>query len=148
MKDKRTLHEVPINAAHGQEEMPPSSRSITQIFQEIVNRVSEIIRSEVRLARAEIREDLGDYARAGRYLVVAGLLACFALGFVLLGVVFALAAVLDAWLAAVLVGVLVGIVGAVTFAVGRKRMKLASLKPDKTLQTLEDNISWFKKQTR
>jgi uncharacterized membrane protein YqjE len=124
-----------------------SGRSITQILQEIVNRIGEIIRSEVQLAKTEIRQDVGDYVKAGSFLVLAGVLACFAFGFILLGAVFALETVLAPSWAAVLVGILVGIVGSALFVIGRNKLRIASLKPDKTLQTLEDNISWFKKRT-
>ena len=80
---------------------PPSSdRSITQILQEILNRATDIIRSEIRLARTEVRQDVAAYARASVYLVSAGALSLYALGFVLLAVVYALAITMQAWLAA------------------------------------------------
>jgi uncharacterized membrane protein YqjE len=148
MKERLGLHQGRVDPAAGRDNAPSGSRSITQILQEIVNRISEIIRSEVRLVKTEIRQDIGDYVKAGSFLVLAGVLACFALGFILLGAVFAFETIVPPWLAAVLVGVLVGIVGTALFFIGRKRIRIASLRPDKTLQTLEDNVSWIKNRTR
>jgi len=46
------------------------------------------------------------------------------------------------------VGVGVGLVAVVLLLIGRKRMSVASLRPDKTIQTLEDNVTWLKTQTK
>jgi hypothetical protein len=148
MNDRRTPDKAHIDPTFIRETVSGSGRSITQILQEIVNRVSAIIRSEIRLATTEIRQDAGAYLRAIAYLVVAGVLACLGLGFVLLGAMFALEAVVAAWLAAVLIGVVVGIVAAVAFFKGRKKIRLASLRPAMTLKTLEENVSWIRKHTK
>ena len=42
--------------------------SFSQILQDIVNHVTEIIRSEVRLLRAEVRQDLTQVAKANVFL--------------------------------------------------------------------------------
>jgi hypothetical protein len=123
-------------------------RSIKQIVQDIVNHVSDIIRSEVRLAKAEVRQDLVHYAKAIAFIGIAGVLAFYALGFVLLGAVYGLQDVVPTWLAALLVGAAVGITAAILFLTGRKKLAQASLRPDKTIQSLEDNVTWFKRQTK
>ena len=123
-------------------------RSIKQIVQDIVNHVSDIIRSEVRLAKAEVRQDLAHYAKAIAFIGIAGVLAFYALGFVLLGAVYGLQDVVPSWLAALLVGAAVGITAAILFLTGRKKLAQASLRPDKTIQSLEDNVTWFKRQTK
>jgi hypothetical protein len=123
-------------------------RSIKQIVQDIVNHVSDIIRSEVRLAKAEVRQDVAHYARAIAFIGAAGVLAFYAVGFVLLGAVYGLQDVVPTWLAALLVGTAVGIVAAILFLTGRKKLAQASLRPDKTIQSLEDNVTWFKRQTK
>jgi hypothetical protein len=123
-------------------------RSISQILQDIVNHVTDIIRSEVRLVKTEVRQDATHFAKAGRWIAIAGILALYAIGFVLLSAVYGLQGVMPSWLAALLVGVAVGI-GAVTlYVTGRKKLARTSLRPDNTIQTLEDNVTWFKKQTK
>jgi len=123
-------------------------RSIKQILHDIVNHVSDIIRSEVRLAKTEVRQDLSHYKNAGIFLGVAALLGFYAVGLLLLGAVYALATVVAAWLAAIIVGVSAGIIAGVLFMTGRNRMMQTRSRPHKTVQTLEDNVTWFKRQTR
>lgn len=123
-------------------------RSMKQIFQDIVSHVSDIIRSEVRLAQAEVRQDVTRYARASSIVAAAGVLSLFALGFILLSAVYALGGVIPSWLAALIVGAVVGIVAAILYVTGRKKLAQASLRPDKTIQTLEDNVTWFKRRTK
>ena len=141
MKDRRDLNTTGFNESR-------DGRSIKQILQDIVNHVSDIIRSEVRLAKTEVRQDATHYATAGTWVGAAGVLALFAIGFVLLSAVYALQDVMPPWLAALLVGVTVGIVAAILYATGRKKLARASLRPDKTIQTSEDNVTWFKRQTK
>jgi len=123
-------------------------RSIGQILQDIVNHVSDIIRSEIRLAKVEVRQDATHFAKAGTWIGVAGILAFYAVGFVLLSAVYGLQGVMPSWLAALIVGVAVGIVAITLYLTGRKKLAQASLRPDKTIQTLEDNVTWFKRQTK
>jgi uncharacterized membrane protein YqjE len=123
-------------------------RSVSQILQEIVNHVTEIIRSEVRLARAEVREDVTQITRASVFFVIGGVFAFHALGFVLLGLVYALGTRMPLWLSAVIVAISAAVIAVVFLLVGRTKIKQTSLKPDKTIHSLQENVTWMKKQTR
>ena len=124
-----------------------SGRSIAQILQEIVSHISEIIRSEIRLATTEIKQDLGERAKAATYVIIAGVLILYGGGFALLGVVYAMATIWPAWLSAIAVGAVTGVVGAVLFFIGRGKMK-QRLKVDVTTKTAEENLRWLKNQAR
>jgi hypothetical protein len=134
------------------EDMEVSSRSsrrpISGIFQEIATHLTEIFRSEVRLARTEIRQDVTDVARASVFLIVSAVCGLYAFGLFLLAIVYALQETWPPWASALSVGCGVGIVAATFLLIGRKKMKLASLRPDKTIQSLEENVTWLKKRTR
>jgi uncharacterized membrane protein YqjE len=123
-------------------------RSISQILQEIVSHVTEIVRSEVRLARVEVGEDVTQITRAGVFVAIGAAFALQALGFVLLGLVYALGTMMPLWLSAVSVGAGAGVIAVVFLSVGRTKIKQASLKPDKTIRTLEENVIWMKKQAK
>ena len=125
-----------------------SNRSISQILQEIVDHVREIIRSEVRLAGAEVRQDVTEVAKASTLIAVGGVLALYGFGFILLGAVYALGTNIPLWLAAFIVGAGVSIAAAIFVQVGRKNMKQTSLKPDQTIRSLQENITWLKTRTK
>jgi Flp pilus assembly protein TadB len=125
-----------------------STRPISSILQDMLKNLSEIIRSEIQLAQAELRQEAREMARAGAYVAAAGVFGLFTLGFFLLSAVYALATMMPAWLAAILVAVLTGVVATVLLVMGQRRLKATSLKPEKTIQSLEDNITWFKKHVK
>ena len=124
-----------------------SGRSIAQILQEIVSHISEIIRSEIRLATTEIKQDLAERAKAVTYVIIAGVLILYGGGFALLGVVYAMATIWPAWLSAIAVGAVTGIVGIVLFFIGRGKMN-QRLEVNMTTKTSEDNLRWLKDQER
>ena len=125
-----------------------SVRPFSQLLQEVVTHLTEIVRAEMRLARAEVRDDVTHAARAGVFIVIGAVLGVYALGFVLLGGMYALARITEPWLAAVIVGVAVGLIAAIFLQVGRTKITKADLKPDKTIRSLQENVTWMKKQVR
>lgn len=122
-------------------------RSISEILQEIVSSITKIIESEIRLASAELKRDFIERSKAAIYLIIAGALIFYAIGFALLGTVYALSMVWPAWLAAIVPAAALGIVGGILFVVGRGRMK-QRLKLQVTAQTVEDNLRWLKNQMK
>ena len=123
-------------------------RPISGILQEMGTHLTEILRSEVRLASAEIRQDVTQVAKASLFLVVSGVFGLYAFGLILLAVVYALQETWPPWASASIVGVGTGILAAMFLLIGRKKMKLASLRPDKTIQSLEENVTWLKKRKK
>ena len=124
------------------------TRPFSHILQEIVNHLAEIVRSEIRLARVEVRQDFAQITRAAAFLVIGGVFALYALGFVLLGVMYALGTSVAPWLSAVIVGIGVGLVAVILLMVGRTKIKHAHLKPNKTIRSVQENVTWMKKQIR
>ena len=59
-------------------------RSVTNVLQDIVSNVQEIVRSEVRLAKAEIKEETGKAARAWKPLIAGGVLMLYSGGLLML----------------------------------------------------------------
>jgi len=124
------------------------ARSATDVLKDIIGNIQEIIRSEVRLARAEIREETGKLLNASRMLAIGAFAGIYAVGFILLSLVYGLASVVAPWLAALIVGVLLAIVAGVMVMSGRGRLKDVTPKPEKTIDTMKENIEWMKGQTR
>jgi uncharacterized membrane protein YqjE len=150
MKDNRDPSTTSFNESRFRDEGTTRSddRSIREVLHDIVNHIGDIIHSEVRLAKTEVGQDITHYAKTSVFIGVAGVLTLYAVGFVLLSAVYALQRVMASWLAALLVGVAVGIVAAILYLTGRNKLAHASLRPVKTIQTLEDNVTWFKRQTK
>jgi hypothetical protein len=146
MRESRDLRAVPSPASSMEApDARQTDRPISSIIEDILRHVGEIIRSEVHLAKTEIKQDLQELKKAGTYLAIAGVTGMFALAFLLLAAVYALSTVMAPWLAAVIVGVVVGGVGAGLLVKGLHILKATSMTPDRTIQSLEDNVKWLKK---
>jgi Putative Actinobacterial Holin-X, holin superfamily III len=128
--------------------MPVDNRSSGEIVQDLVQNVQEILRSEVRLAKAEITLEAKKAARGAAISAGGAILAIFALGLLLWTGVYALALALPMWAAALIVGVLVGITAGAMLAVGRARMKQVHPKPETTIRSVKENVQWLKNLTR
>ena len=124
-----------------------NNRSMAELFQDIIGNVQEIIRSEFRLAKAETREEVSKAVKSSVMLGAGLLLAVYAVGFLLLTIMFALETSLARWLAALIVAVGVMIIAMIAVSVGRKRMKEVHV-PQKTIGTVKENVQWAKHQIR
>jgi uncharacterized membrane protein YqjE len=127
--------------------MAIAERSISAVLHDIVGNIQDIVRSEVRLAKTEVREEIGKARAAGMLVGVGALMLTFAALFVLLAAVYALSTLVPDWAAALIVGGGVALIAAVCLGVGIKRFKTMRAVP-KTAETLKENVEWAKQLTR
>jgi uncharacterized membrane protein YqjE len=147
MKERSNINKDQVDAFAGRASSN-QDRPLSRILQEMVAHLAEIIRSEIRLARVEVRADIAQVARASVFVAIGAVFGLYALGFALLSVVYALATRVTPWLSALIVGVGVGVIAAIFLQVGRTKMKQVDLKPDNTIRSLQENVTWMKKQVR
>lgn len=124
-----------------------TDRSAGDIVQSIVSNAQEIIRAEVRLAKAEVREEARKALQAGTALGTGAVLALYGLGFILAAAAAALALVMPWWAAALIVGVVLAIAGGIGIGAGIARWKTVHA-PEKTIAEVKENVEWLKQQTR
>ena len=123
--------------------MAAGNRTIPEILQDVLTNFQDIVRAEMRLAKAELTEELGA-ARSGAILVGVGAVAAiFSTLFALLACVYALGRVMPNWAAALVVAAAVGLAAAVTLSLGLKRIKTIQAAP-KTAASLQENVRWAK----
>jgi uncharacterized membrane protein YqjE len=123
-------------------------RSFSEVIENIIDNVQRIIRSEVRLAKVEIQEETSKAGKAAIVLAAGVVFGLYALGFLLLSGVYGLSQVMPSWLAALAVGVVVAVGAAACIMIGRQRLKNVNPKPEKTIQTMKENLEWAKNQTK
>lgn len=109
-----------------------SDRSFSELLQDIVTNVEQTVRAEAVLARTELKQEALRAAPAGRGLAVGAALALCALGFLLLGCVYALETAIPAWAAALTIGAAAGIIAAVLLKSGVRRISQVGT-PEKTV---------------
>jgi hypothetical protein len=123
-------------------------RSLGELFSELAQDTSTLVRKEVQLAKTEMSQkasrvgkDLG-FLAAGAALAYAGLLA------VLAGVIVLVGQVIPMWLSAFLVGLVVAAVGYFLLRRGLDALKREDLAPRQTIETLKEDGQWAKDQRR
>jgi uncharacterized membrane protein YqjE len=127
--------------------MAASIRSIPEILKDVLTNIQDIVRAEVRLAKAELGEELSSARSSGLLIGVGAVAAIFSALFLLLACVYALSRVMPNWAAALIVAAAVGVAAAVTLGVGLKRFKTIQAAP-KTSASLQENVRWAKELTR
>ena len=106
-------------------------RTVSDVLQDIFGNLQDIVRSEIRLAKAEITTETGRAARAGKSLVAGAVLFLYAGGLLLLSAVQGLSLVLQPWLATLGVCGLVSVIAAILVSIGRGRLRTADPAPER-----------------
>jgi len=123
--------------------------SMAQLLSGIVGDAQELVRKEIALARQEIREEIGNAKNAGIKLAIAG--AVLAIGGLLLVLTLAqgLADLLNwpTWAGYGIVGVVLAVVGYFLLSSAQKQIKEISPVPEKTVETMKENVEWIKDRT-
>lgn len=127
---------------------PQVQRTVPELFGNIVNNIQQIIRSEFTLAKVELQEKAAAASKPAAALGVGFLLGLYGLGFLLLAAVYALSSVMPAGFAALIVGGVLAIVSVALVISSMKKLKFLRPAPEKTIQTLKEDVQWAKEQIR
>jgi uncharacterized membrane protein YqjE len=127
---------------------PQRQRSVPEVLQDIVANVQEIIRSEFRLAKTELKEEAVQAAKPAATFGMGLVFGFYGIGFLLLAAVYGLSTVMAGWLAALLVGTFLAVVAVVLMGLSGKKLRRVNSTPRKTIRSLEENIQWVKHPTR
>lgn len=127
----------------------PTERTLGQLVAQASTDLSEIMRAEVALAKAEIRADVRNGAVAGGMFGAAGYLAVLATVLLSVAAAFGLSALglAPGW-AFLIVAVVYLLVAAVLGLVGRSRISRVGGKPERAIRTTKETIAAVKPGSR
>ena len=119
--------------------------SITEIVRELSSDLSNLVRSEITLAKTELQENVSRLGTGAGLLGGAGIVGLFAAEFVLLAIMFGLVrAGLPTWASALIVAVALGIVAGVLAMRGKKNVSGASLAPQRAIEQVRSDFRVIK----
>ncbi|MBX6390070.1 MAG: phage holin family protein [Frankia sp.] len=116
--------------------------STGQLVSGVAADLSTLMRQEVQLAKAEMRQSAMKAGKGVGALGGAAGAAVFGVLFLLLALMFGLATVMAIGFAALLVGGVLLVVAAVMALVGRQMVKKVHPAPTQTVETLKEDIQW------
>jgi uncharacterized membrane protein YqjE len=121
---------------------------IGDLLKQLATETTTLVRQELDLAKAEMREK-GKKAGPGFGMIgAAGGVALLALGALTACLILALDGVMPNWLAALIVAVAYGAVAAVLYARGKEKVDDAgSPAPRQTIETVKEDVQWAKHPT-
>jgi uncharacterized membrane protein YqjE len=118
--------------------------SLGNLLGKLAIQSASLVRDEIALAYQELREKGKALQSALLIVAIGSLLALIAAGTLAATIVLALSEYLKPWLAALLVGAIIGSMSLLLIASGINQLKRKSLKPEKTLESLEESKEWLK----
>jgi uncharacterized membrane protein YqjE len=137
-------------AAAGDGRAPAAAEpQLGDLFRQLAQDSATLVRQEVALAKAELRENVKSVARDAAKIAVGAVVA--AVGALVL-VAFLVLLLGDAvgryWAGALIVGVLMVAIGALLAMGAMKRLKRDTITPEQTLQTLKEDKQWLQSEMK
>jgi hypothetical protein len=123
-------------------------RSLGELFSELAQETSALVRQEVNLAKTEMSQKASSAGKHVGVLAAGGALAYAGLLAILAGIIALLNDVMPLWVAALLVGIMVAVVGYLLVKRGLDALKREDFTPRETIETLKEDQEWAKEQTR
>ncbi|HMV86890.1 MAG TPA: phage holin family protein [Blastocatellia bacterium] len=121
--------------------------SLGALLSELATQSASLVRDEVALARQEVAEKMKVFQSAVVVIAIGAVLGLVALLILCAAAVLALAQYIEPWQAALIVGGVFVVIAGITAVVGFGKLKQTSLKPEQTIETLEENKEWLKEIT-
>ncbi len=123
--------------------------SLGDLLKQLTTDTGDLVRQEVALARAEIRQVGGTLARDGTRIGIAlGLALAGALALTAFLVIAIGDLLNNYWLGALVVGLVLVAIGAVLAKSALADIKKRGITPEQTVASLKENAAWAKQETR
>jgi len=122
------------------------SQGIGTLLAGLLRDLQEMMRGEVALARAEIKEDVSGVTKGASSLAIAAVVALTGFVFLMLGATYVLNIWMRMWLAAGIVGLVLLAIGGALLMSAKSKLSATSLKPTQTIDSLKETKSWAQQQ--
>jgi hypothetical protein len=130
-------------------ELRQQERSIGELFGQLTQDMTLLVRQEIQLARTEMSDKISRVT-SNLISVGAGGFVAYLGGLALVGALILairdLANISLAW-SSLIVGAVLAIIGYVMMQKGLKELKRVDIAPRRTVETLKDDVQWAKEQT-
>jgi len=116
----------------------PADVSVGELIEDLTRDLSTLVRQELQLAKAEVKQEAVKTGRAVSKLGAAGFAGYMASLFLSLAVAVALAHVIDLTWAMLVVAAIWAIAGMLLYSTGRRQLREVNPKPERTVETLRE----------
>jgi uncharacterized membrane protein YqjE len=124
-----------------------SDASVGELVSRVATDLSTLIRQELALAKAEVKQEVTQAGKAAGLFGVGAVAGLMVLVFLSAAALFGLANVVDGWLAALIVAVVWAVIGAVAALLGARSIRHIE-PPERTIKTVKEDVEWVKNRAR
>ena len=128
------------------QQMAREEKSLGDLFTDLASNTGKLVRQEVALAQTELTNKATTAGKNVGFLAVGGLVGYAALLGILAAAILLLGNYMPVWASALLVSVVVGIVAAFLIMSAIKGLKNMDPVPRETIETLQEDATWLKKE--
>jgi predicted phage tail protein len=133
--------------SHVRHDDPLHEPTLGELFVELSDDFSHLVRQEMALARAEISENLNRGRQGATQMAIGGVLAYTGLLALIAAIVILVGNWIDSyWLSALLVGAIIVAVGVVMLLSGKGKLEKMNLVPKKTINSIERDAKTVKEK--
>ncbi|MFF4014862.1 phage holin family protein [Streptomyces sp. NPDC001843] len=126
-----------------------SSEPVSELVQRASQQLTELVRGEMRLAQAEMKEKGRRYGKGSGLFGGAGLTGFLTLEALVVTAIAALAVPLPVWAAALIVTAVLGVITAVLAVTGKKEVgRAAPPAPEQTIDNVKADVAEIKESAR
>ncbi|MEJ7629954.1 MAG: phage holin family protein [Nocardioidaceae bacterium] len=136
----------PERAGGERAESDSEDRSLGSLVSSLSGDMSKLMRQELTLAKAELREEAKEAGKAAGMLGGAAFAGWMTAIFLSVTLMWLLWKAMDLTLAALVVALLWGVAAAVLGLAGKKKLQGLNPKPEQTIDSLKEDAQWLKAQ--
>jgi membrane protein len=124
-------------------------RSTSNLLRELSQQTGDLVRKEMELAKAELREKGKAAGIAGGMFGGAGVTALYGVGALTAAAILGLATVLDAWVAGLVVGIAYLVLSGILALTGKKKVEQATPPvPEQAIESGKEDVEWTKQRAQ
>jgi len=121
-------------------------KALGELFGDLSHEFTELVQTQTELAKTEIKRQSDRAMVAGKAFGGAAVTGYMALVLLSFAVAWALAEIMPEGLAFLIVGAVYGVVALVLFMRGRERMRQVNLVPQKTVESVKEDVQWARQR--
>ena len=123
---------------------PPGERPIGELLSDVTTKLQQLVRKEIELARAEVKEEVGKVTKGIAAFAVAGVMGLLAAIALVFAAAWGLAEVVPEGVAFLIVGVVLLALAGILFTAGRKKVSEVNPVPEQTVETVKEDVETAK----
>ena len=123
---------------------PPGERPLGELLSDLTSKLQELVRKEIELARAEIKQEVDKAVKGVAAFAVAGVIGLLAAIALVFAAAWGLSELVPEGVAFLIVGVVLLAVAGGLFMAGKKKVAEVSPVPERTMETVKEDVQTAK----